>query len=338
MDIGVAPVQGGERFGETREMVTFADENGIDSVFFTEHHEDSGLHWPDPLGMVTAMAERTDDVRLGTGVLLLPLYNPVRLAERTAMADGISGGRLIFAAGVGYREREFELFDVPRRHRGAIYEEYLELVSRAWSQETVTFDGDHYSVDGYACRPSPASSPRPDIWIGGYADPVIDRAARFIADDLADTWFPGAQPDVDGLAARHDTFERRLGEHDLVPGDVTQPVLRDGVLAPTTEEAVEVARDHLIPSYEKYYANVGREQSEHEDLFPALVSEEFDPEELIESHLWVGSPADWLEKFDRLRDRMAIDHAVFRIHFEGMDHAFNMRQLELLCDEVIPSM
>lgn len=337
MKLGFCPIQGDHHYDELIEEVRYAESNGLDSVFLQEHHEaEVDQYWSDPLSVLTGVASVTDEIDLGTAILLLPLYDPVRLAERGAVLDGISDRRFVLGAAVGYRPREFELFEVDRSRRGAMYEEYLTLVSRLWSDERVTFDGEFRSVKEFRCTPRPASSPRPRIWVGGYHDVVLNRTARLRAEGFVDSWFPGTQPDREGLAARRETFDGLLEERDVSPADADQPLFRDGIIAATTEEAVDLAHEHLVTGYEKQYKNRGHESSERGDLGHDVIHEDYDPRDLIEDRFIVGDPDDWVEELRAYEDAMGADHVVTRIYFEEMSHEDVIDQLDLLCNEVAP--
>jgi alkanesulfonate monooxygenase SsuD/methylene tetrahydromethanopterin reductase-like flavin-dependent oxidoreductase (luciferase family) len=337
MQLGFCPIQGDHHYEEAIKEVQYADERGLDSVFLQEHHEaEVDQYWSDPLSVLTTFATETENIELGTAILLLPLYNPVRLAERGAILDGISGGRFTLGAAVGYRPREFELMRVPREERGRIYEEYLMLVSRLWSEETVTFEGDYYAVEDFNCTPRPIGNSRPTVWIGGYHDIVLNRTAKFVADGLADAWFPGTQPHRKGLADRRDRFEELLIDREVDPSTVSQPLFRDGIIAETRNEAYDLALEHLVEGYEKQYEGRGHEPSEKGDLGHDVLRGEYEPEDLIEDRFIVGDPDDWVEELRDYEDRLGADHVVVRIYFEGMDHETIMGQLALLCEEVAP--
>lgn len=339
MKLGFSPIQGDNWYDEAIEEVRFADANGLDSVFLQEHHEATVQQWwSDPLSLLAAFAAETESIDLGTAILLLPLYNPVRVAERGAIIDGLSDGRFILGAAVGYRPREFEVMNVPRDRRGARLEEYLELIARLWTSEAVSMDGEFYSVTDLTATPRPRQSPRPRIWIGGYHRVVLDRAARFIANGYADAWFPGTQPDRSGLQARRGEFTDRLADYGSDSAGVVQPVFRDGVIAETTAEAEALAEKYIVSGYEKQYAGRGHEPSERGDLGHDVLRGEYDAMDLVEERFIVGSPSDWIEELRTYEEAVGAEHVVVRLFFEGMSHEDVMRQLELLCDDVVPAL
>jgi alkanesulfonate monooxygenase len=137
----------------------------------------------DAPSILTAIAARTSRIRLGTGVLVLPLRNPVVAAKVLASLDRISKGRLILGAAAGWYAREFDAVGVPFRERGRIFERNLELLVRLWTEEAVTARVDGLNLRDAVLLPKPWQTPRPPILIGGYVDAVLRRVAR-----LGDGW------------------------------------------------------------------------------------------------------------------------------------------------------
>jgi probable F420-dependent oxidoreductase len=139
---------------------------------------------PDPLVAHAFIAARTERIRLGTGVMLLPQRNPVYTAKHAATLDWLSGGRVDLGVGIGWSTQEFEACNVPWDCRAARAEEYIEVIRTLWTQEISEFTGIYYSLP--ACRqyPKPVQRPHPPIWIGGWTDAALDRTAR-----IGDGWY-----------------------------------------------------------------------------------------------------------------------------------------------------
>src|SRR2546426_3545454 len=146
LKIGLSPLQGQASFEETLRECEQAEAAGFDSIWLGEHHNHPVLY-PAPLIGLAAVASRTRSIRLGTGVLLLPLYHPVMVAEEGAMVDVISGGRLILGIGAGYAPEEFAAFGYSVKERGSRLEESASLLQRLWTEENVTHRGRHYQVN-----------------------------------------------------------------------------------------------------------------------------------------------------------------------------------------------
>jgi len=142
-------------------------------------------HFPiiDALSLLTAVAARTKRIKLGTGILVLPIRNPVLLAKQLSSIDLISKGRLVLGMASGWYKREFDSVGVPFEKRGRIMDESLEIMSRLWSEDLVVGDYPPYHMKAAVMFPKPYQRPRPPILIGGYVDRVLKRAAT-----AADGW------------------------------------------------------------------------------------------------------------------------------------------------------
>jgi alkanesulfonate monooxygenase len=137
----------------------------------------------DAVGTLTAIAARTSRIKLGTGVLVLPLRNPTVAAKAIGTLDVISGGRLILGVAAGWYAREFDAAGVPFRQRGRLFERNLDILTRLWTEDRVTLQADEFNLREAVMRPRPAQRPRPPILIGGYVDAVLRRVAT-----RADGW------------------------------------------------------------------------------------------------------------------------------------------------------
>jgi alkanesulfonate monooxygenase len=131
----------------------------------------------DAVGTLTALAARTSNIRLGTGVLVLPLRNPTVAAKAIGTLDVISNGRLILGVAAGWYAREFDAVGVPFKQRGRLFERNLDILTRLWTQERVTLQADEFNLREAVMRPKTVQRPRPPILIGGYVDAVLKRVA-----------------------------------------------------------------------------------------------------------------------------------------------------------------
>ena len=130
----------------------------------------------DSLSVLTAVAARTETIRLGTGVLVLPSRNPVVLAKQLSSIDQISNGRLTLGLASGWYRREFNAIGVPFNKRGNIMDQSLEILTRLWQEDSVTGSYPPYDLSEAVLSPKPVQKPRPPILIGGYVDRVLKRA------------------------------------------------------------------------------------------------------------------------------------------------------------------
>ena len=183
------------------DMAVTAEESGWDGLFVSDH---LAFVWGPPAGdpwvTLAAIAERTERIRIGTAVTPVARRRPHVLAQQVATLDVLSGGRVIFAAGLGGSPSEFGKFGEPmdERVRAEMLDEGLGLLRRLWVGEEVGHRGTHYTVDGVTLAPTPIQDQVP-IWIGGNRAPSLRRASRWdgwVADSVAPTGAPLTPDDV----------------------------------------------------------------------------------------------------------------------------------------------
>jgi alkanesulfonate monooxygenase SsuD/methylene tetrahydromethanopterin reductase-like flavin-dependent oxidoreductase (luciferase family) len=164
----------GDLYGAALEMAAFADEKGFDSITLSEHHGTDDGFLSSPIAMAGCILGRTRRIRVGVSALLLPLYDPIKLAEDIAILDVASAGRIGITVGLGYRREEYEMFGRDFSRRGRIMDESLEALLRAWTAEPFEYRGRRVRV-----TPKPTTEPHPLVMVGGMGRPAARRAARF---------------------------------------------------------------------------------------------------------------------------------------------------------------
>jgi probable F420-dependent oxidoreductase len=167
-----------ELYAETLDHIEAVEGLGFDTVWLTEHHFIDDEYLPSVLPMAAAVAVRTKRVTIGTAVLLLPLHDPIRVAEDAAVVDVLSNGRFRLGLGIGYKVEEFDAFGVDRRHRPSLLDEGIEIIRGAWADGPFSHHGRHRSFDGLDVTPKPVQRPGPQIWLAGRAPVPVRRAAE----------------------------------------------------------------------------------------------------------------------------------------------------------------
>ncbi len=168
---------------DIREVLDYAaraEQMGFSSLWAWDHillGSKNPFAFLESLSVLAALAVTTEKVRLGTGVLVLPLRNPVVLAKVTSTIDRMSGGRLVLGVASGWYEREFEAVGVPFAERGRVFERNAEILKRFWTEERVDGSEDGMEFRGAVMLPRPLQQPRPQLLIGGYVDKVLRRVA-----------------------------------------------------------------------------------------------------------------------------------------------------------------
>jgi probable F420-dependent oxidoreductase len=324
LKFGMIPIEGGQFYREALEEVVRAEELGFDSVWMEEHHGVKDHYWPSPLTILAGFATRTSRVLLGTDILVMPFYHPVRLAEDVALIDVISGGRFILGTAIGYKPDEFALYDTPLENRGARFEEGLKLMRSLWTEETVTFKGKYYKLDNGRIEPKPLTKPHPPVWIGGWGKLTLKRAAT-----LAQNWIPGPTADLARLQDGKRQFLIHRSAADLT-APTEWPLTRDVIIAYTDREARELAERHIMVSYRHEYAGGWRHP-----FIDASIATDLDG--LMRDRFLIGGPDQVVAGITRFVEVYGMTHLICRLFFPGMPHAHIMRELDLLARKVMPA-
>jgi len=187
-----------------------ADEHGYDSIWITDHivlpkvttsqypyaadgrfDVEAAQHYLEPLTVMTYLAGITERPAIGSSVLVLPYRNPLLVAKMVATLDVLSKGRVILGVGVGWMEEEFRALNLTTfRDRGAVTDEYIQILRELWTKERPRYQGHFYSFEEVRFDPKPVQKPHPPIWIAGHTRAALRRAAR-----LGDGWHPiGLRP------------------------------------------------------------------------------------------------------------------------------------------------
>ena len=193
-----------------------------------------------------------------------------------------------------------------------------------WTQESVSFAGTYYRVDG-RLEPKPLTRPHPPVWIGGWGDITLRRAAT-----LADNWVPGPTADLARLLAGKQRFianRRAAGRTDAL---TEWPLTRDVIIADTDREARELAEKHIMISYRKEYAGGWR----HPFIDASLAT---DLDALMKDRFLIGGPDQVVRALKPFVSEFGMTHLICRVFFPGMPHRHIMRELELIAKEVRPA-
>ena len=165
-------------YAETLEFITWSESIGFEGAWVPEHHIAADGYMPSPLVVLAAIAARTRTIKLGSAIALAPLYHPVRFAEECSVLDILSNGRLEMAVAVGYRRSEAEALGIDFSSRGRRTDEFLEIVRKLWAGETLSYEGQHFSLKKASIAPTPPRGHIP-LYLGGFTDKALERAAKF---------------------------------------------------------------------------------------------------------------------------------------------------------------
>jgi len=326
--------------------VALAEKHGFEEVMASEHHFSSAW-WPSPLMVALAAALKTSRIKVGTSVALLPLYNPVRLAEEAAIIDVLSKGRLILGVGQGYRPPEFNAFAAPLELRGRRIEDGVKTIRHLWTQENLSIKPKHWpgvEIRSETLVPRPIQKPRPPIWIAGWAgEKGVRRAARLVATgDGIDRWFPDTLgfPEMRKLLP---AYVDELKKYDKNYSEETSPVLMDEAYITNNDEATawEEVKPHLMRTYRVYQEwshyppDLTGKTTERDRDYMKLKLDEI-VTDTVKPRMILGPPDTCIEQIERWEKEFKIGNIVLRIHQHGFTHNKIREEIELFGQKVIP--
>lgn len=165
-------------FDDTQRIVRLAEDIGFETAWFAEHHFSNYSMCASPLLMAARFAGATQRIKLGTGVVVLPLYNPIRLIEEIGLVDSISDGRLVLGVGTGYQQYEFEKFASPFSEKVERSIELIDLIEMGLSSGELNYRGKHYSADGMPICARTVGGRRPEVYVAGAHPALLKKSAE----------------------------------------------------------------------------------------------------------------------------------------------------------------
>ena len=220
------------------ERIAVMDEGGYDCVWIAEHHFNTYSICPSPHLMAMNVASRTKNLRVGMAVSLAVFYNPLRLAEEVAMLDVLSDGRINWGAGRGFDPTEFRAFKVPVEESAARFQEAVEIVLAAWTNEKLTYRGKFWDYEDVEVLPKPMQRPHVPTWLAATSPEALQRAASGGYTILMDPHATHVE-----IREKRELYRQTLeaAGHSIEGRDI--PMARLIAIADTAEKAKQVAYD-----------------------------------------------------------------------------------------------
>ncbi len=325
------------------EQIEWAEELGFDEVWFTEHHFiDYGLS-VDPATLAAAAASRTRRIRIGLAAAILPFHHPLRLAEQMALVDIISNGRLDVGVGRGNRPAEFAGYRVPQQEARERFDETIEVMQRAWTEERFSHAGRFFTFDDVRVIPKPLQQPHPPIYQVCVSRDGIENTALRGWPMLNSVLFGP----VDQLIATRDTYVNALEKAGRSAAEVASLLARWGVsrqiyVAETDRTALEEAKAAELWYQESFRRFVipDRIEDAHPSLQPGFraMAERLSTitwEALVRETLAFGSPDTVARHIETMRE-MGVGRVLCWMNFGGLSQDRVRRSMELFAREVMP--
>jgi alkanesulfonate monooxygenase SsuD/methylene tetrahydromethanopterin reductase-like flavin-dependent oxidoreductase (luciferase family) len=329
IDRAAAPLH--QLYEERLQLLEVADKADFFCYHLAEHHATPLGMAPSPALFLAAAAQRTQRIRLGPLVYLLPLYNPLRLIEEVSMLDQLSGGRLELGVGRGVVPYELRYHGVDPDDTRAIFNEALAVLVTGLTSNRLNFEGRHYRYNDVPMELQPLQQPYPPLWYPTHNPESIQYAARHGYN------FVGLGPAaaVRGHADLYrQTWEAHRSDPGRLNGHVAAPkigILRQIVVAETDDEALTVAR----AAHSDWYRSITKLWHDHDDhsvdgLFAWDTSTQHET-------LLCGSPPRVGEQMARLVETSGCNYIVCSFAWGTLPHEQVLRSLHLFAREVMPA-
>lgn len=326
-------------------LVDMAEAVGFDSIWAVEHHFTGYSMVPNPIQILTYMAGRTTRMELGTGVVVLPWHDPIRVAEELAMLDNLSGGRLLVGFGRGAAAVEYDGFGVLMSESRERFAEAATVVTRLLSEESVSFAGKYFKLSNVSIRPRPISRPHERIYASTISNESKEMMAKFGFGPLI---IP--QRDWDTTASDIGSYQAMVeanGYRALAPVGLFNVYVSEsrdeaqdgairymGAMQKQIDAHYRFSADELknVKGYETY-SNMAK-------AFTRLTNPEEFPEAMrqyIEIHV-SGTPIECLEKLAKIREKTGLDHFVAQFDYGGMTPDVAERNFRLFANKLLPAL
>ena len=311
-----------QRFMEVLDLVRAPHDSGFDYIYAGHHYLTNPYQMMQPFVSLARLSAETGNMGL-LSTVLVPLLNPVQMAEDVATLDVITDGKITINAALGYRDLEFNAFGIEKGARVQRMFNNLELAKKLWSGETVSFG--EKSVDNNAATIGilPVQKPHPKIWIAANSDAMVRRIAS-----RGEVWYMNPHASFSTLKSQFELYKSELATHGYcLPEDV--PVAREVFVASSKLEANAIARPFLEAKY-KTYSLWGQDKtiSSKENF-----STSFDL--LSEDRFILGTPDDAIESLIKYKD-LGITHITVRLGWPGMSKKHVESAILLTAKEIIP--
>jgi len=322
-----------EVYREAVEQVRLADELGFDCAWFTEHH--FGTHGINGavLPFAAYIAGITRRIRVGTAVVVAPLYHPMRLAEEVSEVDLLSGGRLELGIGSGYRFDEFRGYNVEPAESRARFPEIIEILLKAWEGAPFSYEGKYYKIpDGIAVRPVPLQKPHPPLWVPAFSPSTVEWVAR----NGYRMMTASTGPSIAQILRMREQFNAQVAN---AGGNAEGSEFYIHVPVHISDRPYDELKANLGPLFAKFSAaaTTGGTIYDKAGASSAITAHEFNFDNYYENNAIIGPPADCVRKLTEWWSKLRFTHLTCAFHL-GIPHDVVMKNMERFARDVMPTL
>jgi alkanesulfonate monooxygenase SsuD/methylene tetrahydromethanopterin reductase-like flavin-dependent oxidoreductase (luciferase family) len=321
------------RVQECIEQAVAAEQAGFESCWVPEHHQDMGFI-PQPMLVAAAVASRTSTIRIGTNITLIGLKHPMQVVEEFHSLDVISGGRAIAGVGLGYQPQDFSMFGRDVADRVSLYEDALEVLNLARTNEIISYQGRHCSLKDVRVVPRPTQPDGPPILMGTLTRVGARRVGR-----LGDGLLLGAIDGLEGLHTVVDEYAHSAAEHHR---SRTVTLNRWAAVADTFAQARGVLEPHAMKALRYYFRHNATLPTMLPPSARAAWQAATTPDDLgfddFEELFICGSPEACTERIDFYRKSLDLNRIVLQIRSGGgPSHEVVLEQIRRFGAAVLPN-
>jgi alkanesulfonate monooxygenase SsuD/methylene tetrahydromethanopterin reductase-like flavin-dependent oxidoreductase (luciferase family) len=302
------------------EQVRVARRSGFSSLWVPHHYATQPMQMLAPIPMLAWLLREAEGMTIGPNILIMPLLNPIHVAEDAVTLDLLSGGRYVLGVGIGYREAEFNAFNVPLKERVTRLTESVEVMRRLWTEDRVTYRGRAFVIEDMGIGLKPIRQGGPPIWLAATVEAAVKRAAE-IGDGWLITNFAHLKDLVPQMKVYRDTL-RAVGKS--FPDDA--PITRECYIGPTREKALDECRAALQYKYAAYSSWGLDAQAKGSESFQQPF------EAFVKDRFIIGDKAFVKDEIDRYNDLLGVNHFLMRVQWPGLAHDKVLRTIEQLGD------
>jgi alkanesulfonate monooxygenase SsuD/methylene tetrahydromethanopterin reductase-like flavin-dependent oxidoreductase (luciferase family) len=306
----------------TLEQARTAVQNDYDAVWFGQHYISEGNNHFQPLPLMSRVAGFAGDADLGTSIFLLPLHNPVAVAENFATADALFDGDLVFGIALGYKQAEFDAFGIDKTDRTGRFVEAVRLLRKLWTEDNVTYDGRHFSVSDVTVDPKPNDGNGVPIWFGANGEKTVERAGR-----MGDTWIISARTTYDEADRLADIYREAADRSDRPEAGIAMN--REVYVAESTEEAIETVAPMMKERAAQWLDRGAQDTADQIDDLDEQVHE------MLEERI-VGSPEECIDRIARFDEGVGIDHLIAMYNWRRLSQERTLDSIERFAEDVVP--
>jgi natural product biosynthesis luciferase-like monooxygenase protein len=312
-------------FGQMEEM----DRLGYDHIWVTEHHfANYGGALPHPPTFLSAIARTTKRIRLGVAINVLPLHNPIDVAESYAMVDVVSHGRLDFGVGKGSESHEYKKARVNQAEATVRMYEGVEVIRQAWSDKPVNFSGEFFKYENVPVLPKPVQRPHPPIWVGCARSEDSFRWAGENGFHLMTLPYLYRDPQMlPGFVKAYRSGLAKAG-HDFTQTEVLGKF--HIYVSSSSDKAVEEAAPYLGHYLDVHHAA----DTERKEL--GLLVQRDVKTQLTEGFVIAGDPQRCIDSIHKWREAVGLTAISGTFHFGGMPQEMALKNIRLFAERVMP--